>query len=57
MDVVVGGQLRYFRLVVFAVTQVPLFEILLLQFVSLDFDVEVTVRSEIHSNIIICNRK
>ena len=47
IDVEVGGQLRYFRLVMSAVSQVPHFEIFAFLFASLDFNVGVTVRSEL----------
>ena len=46
VDIVVGGQLRYFRLVMSAVPQVPQSEIFTVVFLFINFDVGVTVRSE-----------
>lgn len=51
IDIVVGGQFRYCRLIKSAVSQVPLFENFAFGFVFLDFNVGVTVRSELCTHI------
>ena len=53
VDIEVRGQLRNCRLVMSAVSKAPLFEIFAFLFVFLDFDVGVTVRSELRP--LICN--